>query len=99
MAAKTGNTPSGTHLLFEPCFSGVTAFTEAKRRTYRLPGLLPPHVESLAEQQRCTCEALQERDSDLQKYRLLRKLLHVGAISAGRLEEKFWTPAYTEMAH
>jgi malate dehydrogenase (oxaloacetate-decarboxylating) len=74
MNSNAGKTPSGIDLLFEPLLNKGTAFSAAERQKYGLLGLLPPHIESLAEQSSRAYEALQAKESDLQKHIYLRNL-------------------------
>jgi malate dehydrogenase (oxaloacetate-decarboxylating) len=51
MTTKTLQTTlTGANLLSNPLLNKGTAFTQEERYELRLCGLLPPHVDSLAEQ-------------------------------------------------
>ena len=66
--------PHGTDLLNRPGLNKGTAFTEDERSTLALQGLLPPHVESLAEQVARAYEAYQRKKDDLERHIYLRAL-------------------------
>jgi malate dehydrogenase (oxaloacetate-decarboxylating) len=68
------NVPHGTALLNRPGLNKGTAFTEAERSTLALQGLLPPQVESLAEQVARAYEAYQRKKDDLERHIYLRAL-------------------------
>jgi malate dehydrogenase (oxaloacetate-decarboxylating) len=65
---------TGVEMLFEPILNKGTAFTEQERAIYGLRGLLPPHVESLEEQTHRAYDAMQAKDTDLEKHIYLRSL-------------------------
>jgi len=66
--------PHGTELLNHPGLNKGTAFTEDERMTLALHGLLPPHVESLAQQVVRAYEAYQRKKDDLERHIYLRAL-------------------------
>src|SRR6266478_5400486 len=66
--------PHGTELLNCPGLNKGTAFTEDERSTLALQGLLPPQVESLAEQVARAYEAYQRKKDDLERHIYLRAL-------------------------
>jgi malate dehydrogenase (oxaloacetate-decarboxylating) len=66
--------PHGTDLLNRPGLNKGTAFTEDERSTLALQGLLPPQVESLAEQVARAYEAYQRKKDDLERHIYLRAL-------------------------
>ena len=68
------NVPHGTALLNRPGLNKGTAFTEDERSTLALQGLLPPQVESLAEQVARAYEAYQRKKDDLERHIYLRAL-------------------------
>ena len=61
-------------LLNRPGLNKGTAFTEEERSKLGLHGLLPPHVESLAEQVVRAYEAYKRKDADLERHIYLRAL-------------------------
>ncbi len=69
-----GNDISGIDRLLEPVLNKGTAFTLEERNAYGLLGLLPPHIETLAEQTDRAYKALQEKDTDLERHIYLRAL-------------------------
>jgi malate dehydrogenase (oxaloacetate-decarboxylating)(NADP+) len=74
MTAPASQPPTGYDLLRNPRLNKGTAFTEAERRAFRLEGLLPPAVTTLALQvarRRAEIAALAD---DLQKYLVLSDL-------------------------
>jgi len=68
------NVPHGTELLNRSGLNKGTAFTEDERSTLALQGLLPPQVESLAEQVARAYEAYQRKKDDLERHIYLRAL-------------------------
>jgi len=66
--------PTGIDLLFEPLLNKGTAFTGQERHQYGLMGLLPPHIETLEEQTRRAYDALNSKETDLNKHIYLRNL-------------------------
>src|SRR5258706_11411430 len=71
---KKADVPHGTELLNRPRLNKGTAFTEDERTTLALHGLLPPQVESLAEQVVRAYEAYQRKKDDLERHVYLRAL-------------------------
>lgn len=65
---------SGLNLLMNPRLNKGTAFTEEERTVFRLHGLLPPHVGTLAEQRDRRMKALQRETTSFGKYALMRDL-------------------------
>src|SRR5713101_7094579 len=72
--AMKADVPHGTELLNRPGLNKGTAFTEDERTTLALHGLLPPQVESLAEQVVRAYEAYQRKKDDLERHIYLRAL-------------------------
>jgi malate dehydrogenase (oxaloacetate-decarboxylating) len=66
--------PHGTELLNLPGLNKGTAFTEDERTALALQGLLPPQVETLAEQVARAYEAYQRKKDDLERHIYLRAL-------------------------
>ena len=60
--------PHGAALLRDPFLNKGTAFTEAERLALGLRGLLPPHVNTQAEQVQRVLENLRSRSSALEQY-------------------------------
>ena len=58
----------GVDLLHDPRLNKGTSFTEVERDVFRLRGLLPPRVNSQAEQVARALESLRRKDSDLERY-------------------------------
>ncbi|MCH9655429.1 MAG: NAD-dependent malic enzyme [Planctomycetes bacterium] len=78
---NSGRTPkentiqkTGTLLIEDPLLNKGTAFTEQERRDFGLLGLLPPHVDTLAEQVARAYEAFSEFQIDIDKHIFLRQL-------------------------
>jgi malate dehydrogenase (oxaloacetate-decarboxylating) len=74
---KTVGTPAGLRgmdLLDTPLFNKGTAFSERERDTFGLHGLLPPHLETLAEQAKRAYQAYGAIDNDLERHIYLRQL-------------------------
>ncbi|MDF1743823.1 MAG: NAD-dependent malic enzyme [Gimesia sp.] len=78
---NSGRTPkentiqkTGTLLIEDPLLNKGTAFTEQERRDFGLLGLLPPHVDTLAEQVARAYEAFSEFQLDIDKHIFLRQL-------------------------
>ena len=65
---------SGSDLLLHPRLNKGTAFTQEERTTFRLHGLLPPHVGTLEEQRDRRMKALAQQPNAFAKYTLLRDL-------------------------
>ena len=59
---------TGIQLLHDPVFNKGTSFTEKERDVFRLRGLLPPRVNSQAQQVSRALENLRRKDSDLERY-------------------------------
>jgi malate dehydrogenase (oxaloacetate-decarboxylating) len=66
--------PRGTDLLNRQMLNKGTAFTDEERGRLGLLGLLPPHVETLAEQVVRAYEAYKRKDDDLERHIYLRAL-------------------------
>lgn len=66
--------PSGYDLLRNPRLNKGTAFTEAERRAFRLEGLLPPAVTTMALQIARRHAEIAALEDDLQKYLVLSDL-------------------------
>jgi malate dehydrogenase (oxaloacetate-decarboxylating)(NADP+) len=60
--------PQGISLLQDPRLNKGTSFTEAERNAFRLRGLLPPRINSQAEQVARALESLRRKESDLERY-------------------------------
>jgi malate dehydrogenase (oxaloacetate-decarboxylating)(NADP+) len=60
--------PRGLHLLHDPALNKGTAFTVAERDALGLRGLLPPHVQTQAEQVERVIGSLGRKASDLERY-------------------------------
>src|SRR2546426_8199125 len=84
MATKA-DVPHGTELLNRPGLNKGTAFTEDERTTLALHGLLPPQVESLAEQVVRAYEAYQRKKDDLERHVYLRALQDTNEVLFYRL--------------
>jgi malate dehydrogenase (oxaloacetate-decarboxylating) len=65
---------AGYELINTPMLNKGTAFTEAERDTFRLHGLLPPHIGSLDEQIARRLKVLRDFESNLERYAFLRDL-------------------------
>ncbi|MEE9159642.1 MAG: NAD-dependent malic enzyme [Gammaproteobacteria bacterium] len=65
---------TGNALLECPLLNKGTAFSEEERDELGLLGLLPPHIESLAQQVSRAYEAYQRKTADLEKHIYLRNL-------------------------
>ncbi|MZR30244.1 NAD-dependent malic enzyme [Sneathiella litorea] len=74
MTRFTEDVSAGVVLLGEPTLNKGTAFTLQEREKYGLLGLLPPHVETLQEQTVRAYDALQAKDTDLERHIYLRAL-------------------------
>ncbi len=66
--------PTGFSLLNDPALNKGTAFTQVERDMYRLQGLLPPHVQTMAEQKARVIENYRMKDTDLERYIYLSSL-------------------------
>jgi malate dehydrogenase (oxaloacetate-decarboxylating)(NADP+) len=60
--------PRGVDLLHDPVRNKGTSFTEVERNVFRLRGLLPPRINSQAEQVARALESLRRKQSDLERY-------------------------------
>ncbi|WP_373089616.1 NAD-dependent malic enzyme [Sneathiella sp.] len=67
-------TTRGLDILSEPALNKGTAFSDAERHKYGLLGLLPPHIEDLDQQTGRAYDALQAKDTDLERHIYLRAL-------------------------
>src|SRR6059036_2861837 len=83
--AMKDDTPHGTELLNRPGLNKGTAFTEDERTTLALHGLLPPQVESLAEQVVRAYEAYTRKTDDLERHIYLRALQDTNEVLFYRL--------------
>ena len=54
--------------LHDPVFNKGTAFTDAEREALGLRGLLPPHVQTMAEQVQRVMKNFHSKSSDLERY-------------------------------
>jgi malate dehydrogenase (oxaloacetate-decarboxylating) len=66
--------PRGMDLLNRPMLNKGTAFSDEERAKFGLLGLLPPQVETLAEQVVRAYEAYKRKDDDLERHIYLRAL-------------------------
>src|SRR5258707_12353556 len=73
-AASMSGHPTGYDLLRNPRLNKGTAFTEAERRAFRLEGLLPPAVTTMALQVARRHAEIAALENDLQKYLVLSDL-------------------------
>lgn len=62
------NGKRGADVLHDPLLNKGTAFTEAERDAFGLRGLLPPHVNTQAEQVQRVLESIRRKPTDLEKY-------------------------------
>ena len=83
--SDVSNIPRGMGLLDTPTLNKGTAFTEEERTEFGLQGLLPPHVETLAEQAVRAYEAFQRKDTDLERHIYLRALQDTNEVLFYRL--------------
>ena len=60
--------PTGVSLLRDPILNKGTAFTEAERDVLKLRGLLPPHVQTLEEQEQRFLVNQRKKPSTLERY-------------------------------
>lgn len=75
MAVDTVQTSlRGMHLLDTPLLNKGTAFSLEERSAFGLDGLLPPQIESLAEQAARAYEAYRRKTDDLERHIYLRAL-------------------------
>ena len=63
--------PRGVKILHDPVRNKGTAFTAAEREALGLRGLLPPRVQSMAEQERRVLGNIRSKPTDLEKYLFL----------------------------
>lgn len=84
-AACPDESPRGAALLNCPTLNQGTAFNDNERAALGLHGLLPPHVETLAEQSARAYEAYQRKDNDLERHIYLRALQDVNEVLFYRL--------------
>ena len=66
--AQRARPAKGMDWLHNPIFNKGTAFTEAERDALGLRGLLPPHVQSMAEQVARVMNNFRNKSSDLERY-------------------------------
>ena len=66
--------PSGPDLLNDSRLNKGTAFTDNERDTFSLHGLLPPHVETLAEQRKRGHQELGSLTVPIERYEFMREL-------------------------
>jgi malate dehydrogenase (oxaloacetate-decarboxylating) len=74
---KTVKIPAGLRgmdLLDTPLLNKGTAFNDRERDAFRLHGLLPPQIETLAEQAQRAYQAYRVKPNDLEKHIYLRQL-------------------------
>ncbi len=64
----------GFALVSDPMLNKGTAFTESERDAFRLHGLLPPHVGTLASQAARRLKALRAYQTNFERYAFLREL-------------------------
>ena len=60
--------PTGVRLLQDPVLNKGTAFTEAERDLLGLRGLLPPHVQTLDEQEQRFLVNQRKKSTTLERY-------------------------------
>ncbi len=65
---------TGTELLHNAILNKDTAFSHQERETFALDGLLPPHIDTLEEQEARCYQAFSEKVNALQKHIYLRQL-------------------------
>jgi malate dehydrogenase (oxaloacetate-decarboxylating) len=70
----------GMNLLDQPTFNKGTAFSEVERSTLGLHGLLPPHIETLEQQEARAYEAFQHKSTDLERHIYLRALQDINEV-------------------
>jgi malate dehydrogenase (oxaloacetate-decarboxylating)(NADP+) len=68
MNSRIAAIPHGVDLLHDPTLNKGTSFTEAERQLFQLKGLLPPRVNSQAEQVARAEGSLRRKESDLERY-------------------------------
>jgi malate dehydrogenase (oxaloacetate-decarboxylating) len=64
----------GYELINTPLLNKGTAFTEAERDTFRLHGLLPPHIGTLDDQVERRLKVLRAFETDFERYAFLRDM-------------------------
>ncbi|WP_341315365.1 NAD-dependent malic enzyme [Paraburkholderia sp. IMGN_8] len=95
---------TGFDLINTPMLNKGTAFTDEERCTFRLHGLLPPHVGTLEEQVERRLKVLRAFETDFERYAFLRELQDSDetlfyALIASNLEETLplvYTPTVGE---
>lgn len=60
--------PTGETLLHNPALNKGTAFSQAERKQLKLNGLLPPHVQTIEQQEQRVLENVRRKASNLEKY-------------------------------
>src|SRR5580698_8613262 len=83
---------TGYDLINAPMLNKGTAFNEVERDTFRLHGLLPPHIGTLEEQVARRLKALRAFETDFERYAFLRELQDTNetlfyALVTGNIEE------------
>jgi malate dehydrogenase (oxaloacetate-decarboxylating)(NADP+) len=68
MNSRTEAIPHGISLLQNPTLNKGTSFTETERDVLQLRGLLPPRINSQAEQVARALGSLRRKESDLERY-------------------------------
>jgi malate dehydrogenase (oxaloacetate-decarboxylating)(NADP+) len=68
MNAYEETLPQGVNLLHDPTLNKGTSFTETERDVFRLRGLLPPRINSQAEQVARALGSFRRKESDLERY-------------------------------
>ncbi|MEN8375653.1 MAG: NAD-dependent malic enzyme [Gemmatimonadota bacterium] len=71
---QSGPHERGADLLFHPATNKGTAFTDEERLSLGLRGLLPPHVNTLSQQQQRVLEGVRRKEYDIERYIALRAL-------------------------
>jgi malate dehydrogenase (oxaloacetate-decarboxylating) len=77
--------PQGMDLLNQQGLNKGTAFTDEERTRFGLHGLLPPHVETLAQQVARVYEAYKRKNEDLERHIYLRALQDTNEVLFYRL--------------
>ena len=85
IASGSSRNRRGMDLLDTPVLNKGTAFTAEERTGFGLHGLLPPHGETLDEQVARAYEAIQKKDSDLERHIYLRALQDTNEVLFYRL--------------
>jgi malate dehydrogenase (oxaloacetate-decarboxylating) len=83
--AIPGQTARGMNVLSRPAMNKGTAFTDDERNMLGLHGLVPPRVETLAEQVVRAYEAYKRKDDDLERHIYLRALQDTNEVLFYRL--------------